>query len=110
LEINVDLFQLIPADVCRSLRFTRQIWPRDVMLCRNMTSSTWTSLTDSISSNDADVIDDSGAGIAPAAVLRIQGQLPSSGPVNASTRWAIVIGADGLLKLQLQGLPLMART
>jgi hypothetical protein len=73
-----------------------------------MVSSAWTSLTDIVSSNNADILDDSGAGISPAAFLRILGQLPSSGPVNASTRWAIVIGADGLLKLQLQALPLVA--
>jgi hypothetical protein len=108
LEINVDLFQLIPVDDCRNLRFFQQFWPRDVMLRRNMVSSTWTSLTDIVSSNNADVLDDSGAGISPAAFLRILGQLPSSGPVNASTRWAVVIGADGLLKLQLQALPLVA--
>ncbi len=104
LEINVDLFQLIPVDDCRNLRFFQQFWPRDVMLRRNMVSSTWTSLTDTVSSNNADVLDD----FSPAAFLRILGQLPSSGPVNASTRWAIVIGADGLLKLQLQALPLVA--
>jgi hypothetical protein len=108
LEINVDLFQLIPVDDCRNLPFFQQFWPRDVMLRRNMVSSTWTSLTDTVSSNNADVLDDSGAGISPAAFLRILGQLPSSGPVNASTGWAVVIGADGLLKLQLQALPLVA--
>ncbi len=108
LEVNVDLYQLIPVDDCRSLRFFQQSWRRDVMLRRNMVTSTWTSLTDTVSSNNADILDDSSAGISPAAFLRILGQLLSSGPVNASTRWAIVIGADGLLKLQLQALPLVA--
>jgi hypothetical protein len=108
LEVNVDLYQLIPVDDCRSLRFFQQSWPRDIALRRNMVSSSWTSLTDIVSSNNADILDDSGAGISPAAFLRILGQLPSSGPVNASTRWAIVIGADGHLKLQLQALPLVA--
>jgi hypothetical protein len=108
LEVNADLYQLIPVDDCRSLRFFQQSWPRDIALRRNMVSSSWTSLTDVVSSNNADILDDSGAGISPAAFLRILGQLPSSGPVNASTRWAIVIGADGHLKLQLQALPLVA--
>jgi hypothetical protein len=73
-----------------------------------MTTSTWTSVTDSVASNDADILDDSGAGVSPAAFARILDELPGTGPTNASTRWAVVIGADGLLKLQLQGLPLVA--
>jgi hypothetical protein len=60
LEVNVDLYQLIPVDDCRSLRFFQQSWPRDVALRRNMVSSTWTSLTDTVSSNNADILDDSG--------------------------------------------------
>jgi hypothetical protein len=41
-------------------------------------------------------------------VMRILERLPGDGPVNASTRWAIAAGPDGYLKLQLQGLPLVA--
>jgi hypothetical protein len=40
--------------------------------------------------------------------MRILEHLPGDGPVNASTRWAIAAGPDGFLKLQLQGLPLVA--
>jgi hypothetical protein len=108
LEVGVDLYQLLPVDSCRGLRLAQQFWPRDIRLRRNMTTSTWTSVTDSVASNDADILDDSGAGISPAAFTRILDELPGTGPTNASTRWAVVIGADGLLKLQLQGLPLVA--
>jgi hypothetical protein len=108
LEISVDLFQLLPVDSCRGLCLAQQFWPWDIRLRRNMTTSTWTSVTDSVASNDADVLDDSGAGVSPAAFARILDQLPGTGPTNTPTRWAVVIGADGLLKLQLQGLPLVA--
>ncbi len=108
LEINVDMFQLLPVDSCRGLRLAQQFWPCNICLRRNMTTSTWTSVTDSVASNDADILDNSGAGVSPNAFARILEQLPGTGPTNASTRWAVVIGADGLLKLQLQGLPLVA--
>jgi hypothetical protein len=40
LEINVDMFQLLPVDSCRGLRLAQQFWPRDIRLRRNMMTST----------------------------------------------------------------------
>jgi hypothetical protein len=53
-----------------------QCWPRDIKIRRNMLSSPWVSVTDDISSNDVDILDEGGAGVAARTVLRILERLP----------------------------------
>ncbi len=66
------------------------------------------SITDTVARNDCNVTAPDGAGIPAAEFTRKVVGLPSSGPVNASTRWAVVIGEDLMLRLQWQALPLPA--
>jgi hypothetical protein len=73
-----------------------------------MVSLAWVSITDSVASRDCNITDDTGAGIPSGEFTRSLALLPENGPTNASTHWAIVIGADNLLKLQWQALPLLA--
>jgi hypothetical protein len=108
LEAYVDLDKILPTPELKGLQAFFQCWPRDVKIRRNMLSSPWVSITDGISSNDVDVLDENGTGVAAGTVLRILERLPGTGPTNASTRWAVTVGADSFLKLQLQGLPLVA--
>jgi hypothetical protein len=108
LEATVNLDQILPSEELKGLQALFQCWPRDVKIRRNMLSTAWTSLTDSLSSNELDITDEDGGGVTPGAVMRILERLPGNGPVNASTRWAISAGSDGFLSLQLQSLPLVA--
>jgi hypothetical protein len=73
-----------------------------------MTTSAWVSITDTVAKNDCDVPAPDGARIPAAEFTRKVVGLPGNGPVNASTRWAVVIGEDYLLRLQWQALPLPA--
>ena len=108
LEIQVDLVRILPVEQVRGWQLSQQAWPRDLMLRQNMLSTAWVSITETVTSNDVDLVDQSGAGLSPAAFMRSLTQLPDTGPVNASTRWAVVVGSDGFLKLQWQSLPLVA--
>jgi hypothetical protein len=108
LEAYVNLDKILPVNKLKGLQALMQCWPRDVKIRRNMLSSSRTSITDSITSNEVDILDEDGGGVTAGAVMRILERLPGDGPVNASTRWAITAGSDGFLKLQLQGLPLVA--
>jgi hypothetical protein len=107
LEAYVDLDKILPTPELKGLQAFFQCWPRDIKILLNMLLSPWVSVTDGISSNDVDVLDENGAGVAAGSVLRILEHLSGSGPTNASTRWAVAVGADSFLKLQLQGLPLV---
>ena len=108
LEICIDLQKVIPGNFYSGWQYTQQLWPRDIVFRQNMMTSTWSSITDTISSNDGEVLDGTGAGVSSSGFMRSLQQLPDDGPTNASTRWAVVIGSDGYLKLQWQGLPLVA--
>jgi len=108
LEASVDVASIIPVPDFKGWRLNQQWWARDIPLRKNMTTTAWVSITDSVSRNDCDLLGPDGAGIPPAEFTRKVVSLPSSGPTNASTRWAVVIGEDLLLRLQWQALPLPA--
>ncbi len=94
LEATVGLENIIPVPEFAGWHVTHQIWARDIPLRRNMSTSAWVSITNTVARNDCDVTAPDGAGIPPAEFTRRVVSLPSSGPVNASTRWAVVIGED----------------
>jgi hypothetical protein len=108
LEVIIDVRNIIPADHYSGWKLVQQFWARDIVIRRNMTTSAWTSITDSISSRDCDVTDESGAGVTAGQFMRSITELPGDGLTNGSTRWAVVIGEDDFLKLQWQALPLPA--
>jgi hypothetical protein len=108
LEAVIDVHSIIPADYYKGWKLAQQFWARDVVIRRNMVTSAWTIVTDSIASRDCNITDESGAGVSASHFLRSIADLPGDGPTNGSTRWAVVIGEDGFLKLQWQALPLPA--
>jgi hypothetical protein len=95
LEAVIDVYSIIPADYYKGWKLSQQFWARDVVIRRNMATSAWTSVTDSIASRDCDITDESGAGVSASHLLRSIADLPGNGPTNGSTRWAVVIGEDG---------------
>jgi hypothetical protein len=82
-----------------------QVWPKDIDLRRNMASTGWKDLTTMVASHDAVVIDrDSGEPVASEIVLDA---IKASGS-GASVRFAVIVGEDQSVHLQLQGLPAAA--
>jgi hypothetical protein len=110
LDAPVDLSCVLPVESYRGWKLSQQSWPRDIAIRCNMVTSAWVSVTDSVASHDCDITDETGAGVSSGEFLRSLSLLPGNGPNNAFTLWAIVIGADSLLKLQWQALPLPATT
>jgi hypothetical protein len=108
LDASVDLASIIPVEAYQGWKLTQQFWPRDIPLRKNMVTTAWTSVTDTVSSRDCDITDGDGAGISAGEFIRSIATLPGTGPTNGSTRWAVVIGGDLHLKLQWQALPLPA--
>ena len=98
-----------------------EIWPRDVAIRRNMTSSEWVDLTTLLQANDALAFDrdwvrlggegGSGGDGPPSkneALLSFLADLPERSRCGAAVRWAVAIGPDYNLELVLQGLPASA--
>jgi hypothetical protein len=48
----VNLDKILPVTELKGLQALIQSWPRDVKIRRNMLSSSWTSITDGITSNE----------------------------------------------------------
>ncbi len=105
---DIDLGQLIPATTFNRWRLRFQYWPRDVNIRRNMVTSAWTDVSAMVSSNDAAVFNESNVEVSAAAFRASLEDNADHEPDAASLRWAVVIGSDRLLKLQLQGLPAAA--
>ena len=85
-------------------RLGMQFWPRDVHIRRNMTTSIWVSVNQMIAAKEAIIVDDDNKQVPSEAVLT---ELLASS-MEASVRWAIVIGEDEKLRLHLQSLPASA--
>jgi hypothetical protein len=105
LKVDVDLGAMLPQDIFKGWRYKTQFWARDVKIRTNMTTSAWLDMTDSVSYKDANVFDDEGAEVSGGEFLRIVQELPEDEPHAAAVRWAVTVGEDSLMKLQLQSLP-----
>jgi hypothetical protein len=109
---NVE-FQLasiwqMPAASTMKLRY--QVWPKDIEIRRNMVSSTWTDISAMVASRDAVVISQGlNQSEEPLAPEQIADMLEQAG-IGGAVRYAIVVGEDQRLWLQLQGLPASAAT
>ncbi len=68
-------------------------------------SSTWQDVPNLVAANNATVLDPTGAGVPSSEFQQILDELPDEGPEGCAIRWAVVVGEDDRLKLQLQSLP-----
>ena len=90
-----------------------EVWPRDVVLRRNMASSEWLDVATLLASNDVAVMTSEEAGGSNAVstndgLLAILSGAKDKTNYTASIRWAVVVGSDGHLELALQTLPAAA--
>jgi len=95
-----------------------EVWPRDIIFRRNMTSTEWLDLTNLVAANDIlayrpgteaggseDVIEEE---LCNEAIMAFLNGLTEKTHCGASVRWAVGVGADNKLELVLQGLPASA--
>jgi hypothetical protein len=81
-----------------------QKWPRDVDIRRGLLSGLWTDLSSLVAARDVHILDARGAGVPLEDFLKKLTEF-EDGPVEAAVRWAIVLGDNARLRIQLQGLP-----
>ncbi len=72
-----------------------------------MTSS-WIDVPTHICSNEATVYDAAGVAVHPADFMERLDSTANHEPDGAAFCWAVIVGDDGALRLQLQGLPAAA--
>lgn len=85
------------------------IWPREILIRRNMATSTWLDIRDLVAQRDI-LVTDGGANddeVDPGEFAALF-EGTSSSSVSSSIRWAVCAGADDRIHLELQGLPFSA--
>ena len=101
-EISTPLSSLMLATPDSGLIFKYAVWPRDIEMKRNMTTSQWMDITELLAFKKAAVHDPEGSMLAHPAVMADLG-------TSSSLRFATVVGEDHLMQLHLQCLPAPAK-
>jgi hypothetical protein len=104
LDVNVGLANVLNVPAMGNWRLKFQLWPCDLEIRRNMTSTTWLDVGDLVATKDGHVQAESGEAVDPEAVAA---QLKE---INLAYRFAVVVGEDERLQLQLQMMPASAAT
>ena len=106
LEAEVNLAKLVPAAATLpKWRLTFQQWPRDLAIRRNMTTFGWVDLLTLLAANEVLVLSDTGANVLNPGVVEALSGLQDKSSNSASCRWAVCVGEDVKLELQLHFLP-----
>jgi hypothetical protein len=107
-QVDINLFDAIPAPRLAGCRLRYQVWPRDITIRRNQSTSGWLDLEALLAGRDAEVFNREGAGIPANEFLGILADMEA--PNAAAFWWAVTIGDDSSPRLQLQALPASAST
>ena len=86
------------------------VWPRDVGLRRNMTTSGWLDIKDLVQANDARMELPDGVAVGNEEVLTYLDGLADKATNSAALRWAVCVAEDNKPALVLQALPCPAHT
>jgi hypothetical protein len=103
LEVDVSLAKVLAGDETKSWRLRFQVWPKDLEIRRNMTTTIWLDVHDLVAANEAQVFEGENL-LAPNVAAR---ELKEKG---IAYMFATMVGADERLMLQLQMLPASAAT
>ena len=107
LEAQFKLKTLMNHERLPNWELSYQLWPRDIKIRRNMTSTDWVDVRDLVSSRDVSIRDlDSGSEVEHAEYLAALDALGSAKTkVSCALRWGVCAGPDQKAYLHLQGLP-----
>ena len=106
-KATVGFGSLLPTVDLQRVSFIYEFWAKDLVIRRNMSTSEWMDVYDGIRENKLRLADRMGNPLSEedrAAVITV---LEKSEPnlKSASTRFAVVVGPDGRMQLELQGMP-----
>ena len=107
LEASFKIKQVLNNDKIANWGFLYKLWPWDVKIRRNMTTSDWVDIRDLVASRDISIRDlDSGSEVEAGTYLAALDALSSTkNKVSCSLRWGVCAGPDLKPYLHLQALP-----
>ena len=98
---------ILPTKELHKVQIALDFWVKDIVIRRNMATSEWTDLYEGITQNQIRVEDRQGTAVSAddrAAILTILEESETY-TKSASLRYAVVVGPDSRMWLELQGLP-----
>ncbi len=107
LELYVSVKQLLPVDSLPDWSILISVWPHHIKLRRNMATSDWADLRACVEANDLLVYNEEKEPIDNKQLLDLISKLDKT-VTGASYRWAVIVGEDKRLQLELQALPCAA--
>ncbi len=105
LDIKTSFGMLYGSSKYKDFMLKMQRWPRDIVIRRNSATSAWKNVYDLISERNASVVDAEDNPVPTETVLHTLNDEIIKGGGAASVRWAIVIGDDKTMRLDLTALP-----
>ena len=110
-EATFQLSELLPAaSQLPDWTVSYQMFPRDIVIRRNMVSSNWIDAMGLRQSHEMTVSDNAGEPVAIQHVMQAMEAVPAKQRTGASIRWSVTVLPSGKLELQLQALPASANT
>jgi hypothetical protein len=109
LDVSFPVSNIISMPAANAWRLKMQVWPRDVVLRRNMTTSDWSNIGTIIAAKDGCVVAEEEGRETVVPHAEVLACFEELGAV-AAVRFAVVVGGDQRLVLMLQGLPATAET
>ena len=104
IEVKKEISSVLNLAEDPGYTFTYQVWARDILIRRNMTTTEWMDFKELVASNTMLVKDGAGA-TQNEQVVAIMEADPS---VGGALRWAVCIGIDKKMELVLQAMPAAA--
>ena len=106
LGARILLNSIIPAAASLGeITLEYQCWPADINIRRNMTTSAWLDVADMVKTNGILARGADGELVDNAVITEALAGIKDKAANSASWRWAICIGEDDRLQIQLQCLP-----
>ncbi len=107
LTVQVELTKLLNTshEPVSQMKVQFQVWPRDIDIRRNATTSAWMDVYSMIKERNAIVYDNHGEVVPLEDMAGIMNQIERDECKNAVIRWAVIIGDEGKLELALTSLP-----
>ena len=111
LKTTVDLATLIPAtSILPRCSISYEVWPADIGIRRNMTTSQWLDLYTLIAANEVTAVDEGNQPVENQTIIDNLKALPAKTVISAAIRWAVCVSEEGRIEIQLQALPAAVST
>ncbi len=105
LTVETNLSNVFRDNNLSTYRLRFQYWAKDIFIRRNATTSAWRGVYEMLAERDAELVKEDGASLPREDALDIIGRKDAPHQKEASIRWAVAVGDEGELRLNLVTLP-----